>query len=180
MAGTRKSNAKTKVKSAAAPDRGDFIGSRPAGRMRLTFLDHSELELVSDRITEDISALATIGRTLFCACDETATVERLVWDEAREGFEAGVELGHLAITFVMATADALRGTHRGRRLAPASSMPSSTSTSSAYSTARASRRPLGAIAARNRPCSRRLVQSANPLRSQYSTRTRSKRRVKNT
>ncbi|WP_157928818.1 DUF3616 domain-containing protein [Pararhizobium haloflavum] len=74
----------------------DFVGQHPQSRLRLTFLDKSELRLVDAVITEDISALATIGRTLFCACDETATVERLVFDEATNTF-AGHEnfaIGH--------------------------------------------------------------------------------------
>lgn len=80
---------RTGEKTARAPQRQDYVGAQPTSRMRLAFLDHSELELVDARITEDISALATIGRTLFCACDETATVERLVWDD-----EAGTFTGH--------------------------------------------------------------------------------------
>lgn len=74
----------------------DFVGQHPQSRLRLTFLDKSELRLVDAAITEDISALATIGRTLFCACDETATVERLVFDEATNTFQnhENFALGH--------------------------------------------------------------------------------------
>lgn len=86
------------AKSAKAAEAGrkDFIGHHPKSRMRLEFLDRTELKLVDAQITEDISALATIGRTLFCACDETATIERLVWDEKAGAFthHTNFALGH--------------------------------------------------------------------------------------
>jgi Protein of unknown function (DUF3616) len=44
---------------------------RPTGTLTLHFQSHAEL-------AQDISAVAVAGRTLFAACDETATVERLV------------------------------------------------------------------------------------------------------
>lgn len=85
-----------KSSTPATPQNGDFSGQPPASRIRLEFRDRSNLRLVDAQITEDISALATIGHTLFCACDETATVERLVWDEKAGGFfgHANFALGH--------------------------------------------------------------------------------------
>jgi Protein of unknown function (DUF3616) len=50
----------------------------PAGTLTLHFQPHSRLEHVDDPLPHDISAVAVAGRTLFTACDETATVERLV------------------------------------------------------------------------------------------------------
>ncbi len=50
---------------------------RPSGRLRLHFRPRERLRHVDDPLPRDISAVAVIGRTLFAACDETATVERL-------------------------------------------------------------------------------------------------------
>ncbi len=52
--------------------------ARPAGRLNLHFRPHERLEHVDDPLPRDISAVAVIGRTMFAACDETATIERLV------------------------------------------------------------------------------------------------------
>lgn len=54
--------------------------SEPESTVELRFQDEDALDLVDDRIREDLSAVAVVGRTLFTACDETATVERLVRD----------------------------------------------------------------------------------------------------
>jgi hypothetical protein len=65
--------------------------------------------------------------------------------------------------------------HRGRRRAPARSMPSTISANSAASIATDERRPLVEKVGRKRPFSSRLVHIAKPLRSQYTMRTRSHR-----
>ena len=46
--------------------------------VELRFHHEDDLGLVDDPIREDASALAVVDRTLFTACDETATVEQLV------------------------------------------------------------------------------------------------------
>jgi hypothetical protein len=50
------------------------------GRIDLTFRDQEEFGHVGDPLHHDLSALAVVGRTLFASCDETASVERLVFD----------------------------------------------------------------------------------------------------
>lgn len=52
--------------------------ARPAGQLNLHFRQHERIEHVDDPLPHDISAVAVIGRTMFAACDETATIERLV------------------------------------------------------------------------------------------------------
>ena len=47
-------------------------------KLELRFRPRSELRHVDDELRRDISALAVSESTLFAACDETATVERLV------------------------------------------------------------------------------------------------------
>jgi Protein of unknown function (DUF3616) len=51
---------------------------KPAGTLTLHFQPHAQLAGVDAPLSQDISAVAVAGRTLFAACDETATVERLV------------------------------------------------------------------------------------------------------
>jgi hypothetical protein len=51
---------------------------QPAGTLTLHFKHQDALAHVDDPLRQDISAIAVVGRTLFAACDETATVERLV------------------------------------------------------------------------------------------------------
>src|SRR3546814_3656907 len=46
----------------------------------LSFRDAGELEGVDKPLVHDLSAVAVVGRTLFVASDETATVERLILD----------------------------------------------------------------------------------------------------
>jgi Protein of unknown function (DUF3616) len=50
---------------------------RPTGTLTLHFQSHTRLAQVDAPLPHDISAVAVAGRTLFAACDETATVERL-------------------------------------------------------------------------------------------------------
>ena len=52
----------------------------PESTVELRFQHEGELDLVEDPLREDASALAVVDRTLFTACDETATVEMLVED----------------------------------------------------------------------------------------------------
>jgi Protein of unknown function (DUF3616) len=51
---------------------------QPAGALTLHFQPHARLAHVDAPLPQNISAVAVVGRTLFAACDETATVERLV------------------------------------------------------------------------------------------------------
>jgi hypothetical protein len=67
------------------------------------------------------------------------------------------------------------GCHRGRRRAPARSMPSTINANSAASIAMEDKRPCVEKVGRKRPFSSRLVHMANPFRSQYTMRTRSHR-----
>lgn len=53
----------------------------PESSVELRFTHEEDLGLVEDPLREDASALAVVGRTLFTACDETATVEMLVEDD---------------------------------------------------------------------------------------------------
>jgi len=53
----------------------------PAGTVVLYFKPEDELRHVDDPLQQDLSTVAIAGRTLFTACDETATVERLVRGE---------------------------------------------------------------------------------------------------
>ena len=68
------------------PQKGASRKKSADGRFTLRFRDPSEMTHVSDALGRDISALAVIGRTLFCACDETATVERLIYDPEKGDF----------------------------------------------------------------------------------------------
>lgn len=52
----------------------------------LSFRDADELGGVDKPLVHDLSAVAAVGRTLFCASDETATVERLILDPQGGGF----------------------------------------------------------------------------------------------
>ena len=48
--------------------------------LSLRFSHHDKIAHVDDPIWQDVSSLAVAGRTLFCTCDETASVESLTWD----------------------------------------------------------------------------------------------------
>ena len=68
--------------------------SEPESTVELRFRDEDELELVDDPIREDASALAVVDRTLFTACDETATVEQLVrQDDGSYGDHRNISMG---------------------------------------------------------------------------------------
>ncbi len=58
----------------------DVATRRPVGTTTLFFKPEAALAHVDDPLHLDISAVAVAGRTVFAACDETATVERLVLD----------------------------------------------------------------------------------------------------
>lgn len=67
----------------------------PESTVELRFRDEDELELVDDPLREDLSALAVVGRTMFTACDETATVERLLQDTGGHyGNHHSISMGH--------------------------------------------------------------------------------------
>jgi uncharacterized protein DUF3616 len=54
------------------------VRGKPTGTLTLHFQHHTRLAHVDVPLPQNISAVAVVGRTLFAACDETATVERLV------------------------------------------------------------------------------------------------------
>jgi hypothetical protein len=58
----------------------DAAALQPVGTTTLFFKPEAALAHVDDPLHLDISAVAVAGRTVFAACDETATVERLVLD----------------------------------------------------------------------------------------------------
>jgi hypothetical protein len=59
-----------------------------SGTVDLLFRAIDELAHVHDPIWEDVSALAVVGRSIFCTCDETATIERVMLDtRGREAAE---------------------------------------------------------------------------------------------
>jgi hypothetical protein len=52
-----------------------------ASQVRLAFSDWRPLRHVEDPLHKDLSAVARVGRSLFLACDETASVERLAMQD---------------------------------------------------------------------------------------------------
>ena len=58
----------------------------PAGTVWLSFRNAGDLPGVDEPLVHDLSAVATLGRSLFCASDETASVERLIHDPASGGY----------------------------------------------------------------------------------------------
>ncbi|HDZ75336.1 MAG TPA: DUF3616 domain-containing protein [Aurantimonas coralicida] len=52
----------------------------PAARVDLFFTHQDRLAHVDDPIWQDVSALAVTGRSIFCTCDETSTIERVSFD----------------------------------------------------------------------------------------------------
>lgn len=84
---------KAKPKSPAKSRPSSQPASRPAsappdpGRARsgtvdLYFRSPGRIAHVSDPLWKDVSCVAVAGRTIFCSCDETASLERLVLDPA--------------------------------------------------------------------------------------------------
>lgn len=67
----------------------ESLAERPTASVALSFRAVHTIAHVSDPIWEDVSCLALAGRSLFCTCDETASLERLVLD-----VEAGVANDH--------------------------------------------------------------------------------------
>ncbi len=59
------------------------IPARPVGHAHLVFRSEEELDLVDDPLARDLSAAASIGRCIFVASDEGATIERLVTSDGR-------------------------------------------------------------------------------------------------
>src|SRR3546814_21158193 len=79
----------------------------------LSFRDAGELEGVDKPLVHDLSAVDVVGRTLFAASDETATVERLILD--RDGRCSGQHCsGALGPSFVLRSEKRRVGTGCGR------------------------------------------------------------------
>jgi hypothetical protein len=69
----------------------------PQRRVRLDFRGYEELEHAAQAVRSDLSTAAAIGRSLWVANDEFATVERLVRQD--DGGYAGHEIVDLAQLF---------------------------------------------------------------------------------
>jgi len=54
----------------------------PVDQVDLVFSDWRPIRHIDDPLSKDLSAVALVGRCLFVACDETASVERLVENTA--------------------------------------------------------------------------------------------------
>lgn len=68
----------------------------PRRQVRLEFASRSHVEHVDDPLHDDISAVARAGNCLFLACDETATVERIVrLEDDRYGQHQNFALGDI-------------------------------------------------------------------------------------
>ncbi|MAS43200.1 MAG: hypothetical protein CML43_08635 [Rhodobacteraceae bacterium] len=53
-------------------------GRAPSDRLTLRFKHMDDIAHVSDPIWKDVSSVAVAGRSIFCACDETSSVERVL------------------------------------------------------------------------------------------------------
>jgi hypothetical protein len=62
----------------------------PVASVDLAFTHPDRLAHVGDPIWQDVSSLAVAGRSIFCTCDETATVERVLYDP-----DTGEAAGHV-------------------------------------------------------------------------------------
>ena len=70
--------------------------AEPETTVELRFRHEDDLDLVDDPLRPDASALAVVDRTLFTACDETATVEMLVrGDDDHYGGHRNIALGEV-------------------------------------------------------------------------------------
>jgi hypothetical protein len=69
-------------KSARETEAEPALDRRPTGKIDLRFRQMDRVDYVDDPIFEDVSALAVVGRSIFCTCDETSTVERLLYAES--------------------------------------------------------------------------------------------------
>lgn len=77
----------TKNKRTHPPKRADAektaelpLDRGPAATVDLFFTHQDRLTHVDDPIWQDVSALAVTGRSIFCTCDETSTIERVTFD----------------------------------------------------------------------------------------------------
>lgn len=70
-----------KIKTPRATDLGWPKPAKPFAQIDLSFQPEIEIDHVNDRLRLDLSAAALIGRTLFVACDETASVECLTTED---------------------------------------------------------------------------------------------------
>lgn len=75
---SRNRTRKSGERQAASPPETQHSYARPRRQVRLEFSSREHLKHVDDPLHEDISAVAKAGDCLFLACDETATVERIV------------------------------------------------------------------------------------------------------
>ncbi|WP_114390211.1 DUF3616 domain-containing protein [Notoacmeibacter marinus] len=62
------------------------LSGPPDERLPLIFQNQDRLAHIDDPIHRDVSALAVSGRTLFATCDETASIERLIFDADKGAF----------------------------------------------------------------------------------------------
>jgi hypothetical protein len=63
----------------------------PCGHVDMAFRDPGEIAHLDAEIWQDVSCLAVAGRSIFCSCDETSSVERVTYDPERgraEGHES--------------------------------------------------------------------------------------------
>ena len=90
------------------------LNRSPSGTVDLFFEPQHALEQVDDPIWEDVSALAVAGRSIFCTCDETSTIERLTFDP--ETGKAGEHRNFVARHDLrLARGPVRRDGHRGAR-----------------------------------------------------------------
>lgn len=66
--------ARPEAKSRLALDRA------PCGHIDMAFRGPEEIAHIDDPIWQDVSCLAVAGRSIFCSCDETSSVERVTYD----------------------------------------------------------------------------------------------------
>ncbi len=52
----------------------------PCGHVDMSFRGADQIAHVGDPIWQDVSCLAVAGRSIFCTCDETSSVERVTFD----------------------------------------------------------------------------------------------------
>lgn len=84
MAKASSGNSPAKATRPAKPKAGRVLPleRKPAKTVDFVFDAPHEQHAKSDPIYDNVSALAVSGTTIFCSCDENATIERLVYDPA--------------------------------------------------------------------------------------------------
>ena len=58
------------------------LDREPCGAIDMFFRSPDEFDHVDSPIWQDVSCLAVAGRSIFCSCDETSSVERVAYDPA--------------------------------------------------------------------------------------------------